>query len=82
MVMNISRTIWYNQYFDLVFLVFRKKDQNMIIHAKAPIHEIQQISYGFQVKSGRFRMDFIQISGENPPDFTHEIRWISYGFQV
>ena len=54
-------------------------------HAKAHIHEIRRISYGFQVKSGRFHTDFMK-SGGFCTDFTHEIHQISHmkstGFQV
>ena len=50
--------------FRLGFFGFSKERPKHDHHAKAPIHEIRQISYGFQVKSGRFRTDFVQISGE------------------
>ena len=32
-------------------------------HAKAHIHEIRRISYGFQVKSSGFRTDFMKSGG-------------------
>ena len=71
--LSVNRALGSNN--NVHLLVFRKKDLYLIITQKLTFMK----SGGFQVKSGRFRMDFMKSANFrwNLPDFTHEIRRIS-----